>query len=165
MLDMLLAVSWRVLVLALLAAAATWALRRRPADLRHAVWFTLLAAMLLLPVLTWLLRRSHFLPAFGQAELLDLTDLQLSQTPAKPAPRPAPAAPSNTPLDWSRIRTRLLRTHRHSPPPRGPGHWPGPASSPGAQPITGPEAWKPSPTKRPVRACQRPSLRCWSPPR
>lgn len=103
MLELLLAVSWRVLILALLAAAATWVLRRRPADLRHAIWLTALAAMLLLPALTWLLPPLPLLPALGQSEVLDLTDLQLAQVPATNSAQPVPVEPASRPIDWLRL--------------------------------------------------------------
>ena len=62
-LDFLAEFAWRALLLGTMGTIAAWALRRRGAEVQHAIWRIVLAGMLALPLMITLLPPLAILPA------------------------------------------------------------------------------------------------------
>ncbi len=99
----------RVLLVGAMGAVAAWIVRRRGAEVRHAVWAVVLAGMLALPLLTATLPPLQILPAgalgIDSTEALPATGGATASGPARSAITGGPAVPAPPPhrgFNWPR---------------------------------------------------------------
>jgi TonB family protein len=92
-------VSVRALAVALLAALAAWLVRKRGAELRHAVWAAALAAMLLLPLLALVLPPVYLAAGAASPVTLPPADV-VTQSISPVLTHPLPAAQPSRTVAW-----------------------------------------------------------------
>jgi hypothetical protein len=97
----------RALILGVLAVLATWLIRHRGAELQHAVWRTVLVAMLALPILMILLpplviplSSSAGGPVSTALSAIHPTATNLEMPPSSFSTRPATARSVSAPPQW-----------------------------------------------------------------
>jgi len=109
MVSLLAGVSVRVAVLAALAWVALFVCRVRRADLRHAMWSLVLAAMLLMPLVVWLAPSLTLRVGRPSAASDETPSLQIPLVVSAPALASPASSPARLPAsEWARRNWRSM---------------------------------------------------------